>query len=90
MDTVTHLGIFVAEEHSNAPERVGDVLPMEESCLENHGLPVFVERAAEVSLFCVLRGSFARTTGATYVSRAMRTFGPCPEVTQWMSCEFGG
>ena len=51
MDSVAHLGLFVAKEHSNTPKRACNVSPMEGTCPENIEVPVVTEGAAEVSIF---------------------------------------
>ena len=63
MDSVAHLGIFVAEERPNTPGRVGDVSPMEGTYPENIEVPVVTEGAAEVSIFLVWKGECACTMG---------------------------
>jgi hypothetical protein len=61
MDSAAHLGIFVAEEQSNTPARIGDVSLMEVTCPEINEMPVITEGAAEVSIFFAWERDCART-----------------------------
>ena len=90
MDSVAHLGIPVAEEHSNAPERIGDVSLMEVTCPEINEMPVITEGAAEVSIIFALKGDCTRTVGGPAGARDSCANNMQPTVSQRSCCEFRG